>query len=174
MFPLPSWQIQSLRRRQVRCLETSRPTSHLTCSSRFAGVYPYEGSLQRYLVHPAKWLYKYVRVVTAGERVVRGTNGKRVAHPVVRQAPRQHILFRSGPFGAFERRTPRRRNRWSRVRSASARVRCWPYRSDSTGRCAGICKRVPMPLSHSSCPSPMQLLPPRCASLRYWRARVER
>jgi L-iditol 2-dehydrogenase len=27
---------------------------------QFAGVYPYAGTLQRYKVHPAKWLYKYV------------------------------------------------------------------------------------------------------------------
>jgi L-iditol 2-dehydrogenase len=26
----------------------------------FAGVYPYDGSLQRYKVHPARWLHKYV------------------------------------------------------------------------------------------------------------------
>lgn len=28
---------------------------------QFAGVYPYHGTIQRYKVHPAKWLYKYVR-----------------------------------------------------------------------------------------------------------------
>lgn len=27
---------------------------------QFAGVYPYNGTLQRYKVHPAKWLHKYV------------------------------------------------------------------------------------------------------------------
>lgn len=27
---------------------------------QFAGVYPYNGSLQRFKVHPAKWLHKYV------------------------------------------------------------------------------------------------------------------
>ena len=26
---------------------------------QFAGVYPYHGTVQRYKVHPAKWLYKY-------------------------------------------------------------------------------------------------------------------
>ena len=27
---------------------------------KFAGVYPYHGTLQRFKVHPAKWLHKYV------------------------------------------------------------------------------------------------------------------
>lgn len=27
---------------------------------QFAGVYPYDGTMQRYKVHPAKWLHKFV------------------------------------------------------------------------------------------------------------------
>ena len=27
---------------------------------QFAGVYPYNGTIQRYKVHPAKWLHKYL------------------------------------------------------------------------------------------------------------------
>jgi L-iditol 2-dehydrogenase len=27
---------------------------------QFAGVYPYHGSLQRYKVHPARWVHKWV------------------------------------------------------------------------------------------------------------------
>lgn len=29
---------------------------------QFAGVYPYAGTLQRYKVHPAKWLHKYALI----------------------------------------------------------------------------------------------------------------
>jgi len=29
---------------------------------QFSGVYPYAGTLQRYKVHPAKWLHKYDKV----------------------------------------------------------------------------------------------------------------
>jgi len=31
---------------------------HLCTEQQFTGVYPYHGSLQRYLIHPAKWLHK--------------------------------------------------------------------------------------------------------------------
>lgn len=31
---------------------------------QFSGVYPYHGSMQRYKVHPARWLHKYVRTST--------------------------------------------------------------------------------------------------------------
>ena len=34
---------------------------------QFAGVYPYHGTLQRYKVHPAKWLYKYVSSFSQGK-----------------------------------------------------------------------------------------------------------
>jgi L-iditol 2-dehydrogenase len=27
---------------------------------KFIGVYPFHGSLQRFIVHPARWLHKYV------------------------------------------------------------------------------------------------------------------
>ena len=27
---------------------------------QFAGVYPYDGTMQRYKIHPAKWVHKYV------------------------------------------------------------------------------------------------------------------
>lgn len=32
---------------------------------QFAGVYPYDGTLQRYKVHPVRWLHKWVSVHTA-------------------------------------------------------------------------------------------------------------
>ncbi|KAI1496995.1 alcohol dehydrogenase [Biscogniauxia marginata] len=34
---------------------------------QFAGVYPYDGTLQRYKVHPAKWLYKLPETVSFAE-----------------------------------------------------------------------------------------------------------
>lgn len=33
---------------------------------KFSGVYPYAGTIQRYKVHPAKWLHKYVSGVALG------------------------------------------------------------------------------------------------------------
>lgn len=34
----------------------------------FSGVYPYDGTLQRYKVHSARWLHKYVRKVQSAPR----------------------------------------------------------------------------------------------------------
>jgi threonine dehydrogenase-like Zn-dependent dehydrogenase len=35
----------------------------------FAGVYPYHGSLQRYKVHPARWVHKYVQIFNLQEQI---------------------------------------------------------------------------------------------------------
>lgn len=43
------------------CLEGNY---HLCTEQKFAGVYPYQGTLQRYLTHPSKWCHKIPDSIT--------------------------------------------------------------------------------------------------------------
>lgn len=40
------------------CFHCTGGRPNLCADVEFSGVYPYHGSLQRYKVHPARWVYK--------------------------------------------------------------------------------------------------------------------
>ncbi|ORY72083.1 chaperonin 10-like protein [Pseudomassariella vexata] len=50
-----------------RCFLCREGRYNLCDDVKFAGVYPYHGTLQRYKVHPAKWLYKIPENVSFAE-----------------------------------------------------------------------------------------------------------
>ncbi|PSR85781.1 canditate alcohol dehydrogenase [Coniella lustricola] len=50
-----------------RCFLCSMGKYNLCEKVQFAGVYPYHGSLQRFMVHPAKWLHKIPETMSFAE-----------------------------------------------------------------------------------------------------------
>ncbi|PYH49664.1 putative alcohol dehydrogenase [Aspergillus saccharolyticus JOP 1030-1] len=76
-----------------RCFPCDDGRYNLCEDVQFAGVYPYAGTLQRYKVHPAKWLHKYVLCLEPLSVVMRGIQVARL------QLGHEVVVCGAGPIG---------------------------------------------------------------------------